>query len=152
MSFAVLRSCSVVVGVVELGQKSRKGPIKTFHDLEAWQKARELVDGVYQITAEGRLGRDFILKDQMRRSALSAMANIAEGFERDGNREFLHFLSMAKASCGELRSHLFVGLDRGCLTREQFNTLTEDASRVARIIGGLMRYLRQSEWKGQKFS
>jgi four helix bundle protein len=80
--------------------------IMKFEDLDAWQAARSLAKAVYAISSIGRFSKDFILKNQIRRSAISAMSNIAEGFERDGNREFLQFLTIAKGSCGEIRAQL----------------------------------------------
>ena len=94
--------------------------IRRFEDLEVWREARRLTKEIYQTSSVGEFARDFQLRDQMRRSGISVMSNIAEGFERDGNREFLHFLAMAKGSCGELRSQLLVALDPGYLVPDQF--------------------------------
>ncbi len=89
--------------------------IKRFEDIEAWQEARELVRELYRITSAGPFARDFGLKDQVRRAGVSIMSGIAEGFERDGNKEFLQFLSISKGSCGEVRSDLYVAEDQGYL-------------------------------------
>jgi four helix bundle protein len=85
--------------------------IKRFEDIEAWQRAREIAKNIYRITSSGEFSRDYGLKDQIRRSSVSIMSNIAEGFERDGNKEFIYFLSLAKGSCGEAASQLYVALD-----------------------------------------
>ncbi len=80
--------------------------IKKFEDLEIWQKARGLTHEIYSISSVGEFAKDYGLKDQIRRSSVSIISNISEGFERDGNKEFLQFLSLAKGSCGELRAQL----------------------------------------------
>jgi four helix bundle protein len=85
--------------------------IERFEDLIAWQKARKLTAKIYALTDNGRLSKDYGLRDQLRRSSVSIMANIAEGFERGRASEFHHYLSIAKASCAELRSHLYVAWD-----------------------------------------
>ena len=88
---------------------------KTFEEIDACQKSRELTKQVYRITAEGSFARDYGLKDQIRRAAVSIMSNIAEGFERSGTGEFTQFLATAKGSAGEVRSQLYVALDQGYL-------------------------------------
>ena len=125
--------------------------VRRFEDLEVWQKARELVRKGYVASSDGAFARDFVLKDQLRRAAISIMANVAEGFERGGDREFLQFLAVAKGSCGEVRSHLCVGLDQKYLTDEQCREMTDAALEISRMIGGLMRHLRQSPLKGSKY-
>jgi four helix bundle protein len=90
--------------------------IERFEDIDAWKTARILTSKIYSLSAEGPLSRDFGLRDQLRRAAVSVMSNVAEGFERGGDKEFLQFLSLAKASCAEVRSHLYVALDQAYLT------------------------------------
>jgi four helix bundle protein len=85
--------------------------IKRFEDIKAWQAARELVSAVYRVSGKGKFEKDFGLRDQIRRAAVSVMSNIAEGFERCSDKEFNRFLYIAKGSAGEVRSHLFVALD-----------------------------------------
>jgi four helix bundle protein len=111
--------------------------IERFEDLIAWQKARELTRVIYQVTRRGEFARDFGLTRQMQRAAVSIMANIAEGFERGGRGEFHQYLSTAKASCAEVRSHLYVAPDAGYLDRTTFADLLAKAEEVARIVGGL---------------
>src|ERR1043165_7221909 len=111
--------------------------IERFEELIAWQKARGLAREIYKVTEEGSFSRDFGLKDQIRRAAVSVMSNIAEGFERGRPAEFHQFLSIAKASCAELRSQLFVALDAGYLNTDDFETLMDSAIEVAKIVGGL---------------
>ena len=108
-----------------------------FEDLIAWQKARRVTAEVYRLTRETPLGRDFGLRDQMCRSSVSVMSNIAEGFDRTGPREFRQFLSVAKGSAAELRSQSYVALDAGHLSEAQFRTLRDDAAEVGRILRGL---------------
>ncbi len=86
--------------------------IERFEDIEAWKKARELTRNIYEITSKGDLARDFALKDLLRRAAISIMANIAEGFERGGNKEFKQFLAVAKGSVGEVKSPTLRGVGR----------------------------------------
>lgn len=113
------------------------GRIVRFEDLIAWQKARSLTAAVYRATAEGPFSKDFGLREQIRRAAVSTMSNISEEFERGSAAEFSRFLLIAKASCAELRSQLYVALDVGYLTEDAFNILIAQADEVARIIGGL---------------
>ena len=111
--------------------------IDRFEDLIAWQKARELTRAIYQVTGHGTFASDFGLARQIQRAAVSIMANIAEGFERGGRGEFHQFLSTAKASCAEVRSHLYVAFDVGYLDQTTFRHLLASAEEVARIVGGL---------------
>jgi four helix bundle protein len=111
--------------------------MERFEDIVAWQKARELTAQVYRVSQQQeRLRKDFGLRDQMLRAAISMMANIAEGFERGRLSEFHQFLSVSKASCAELRSHLYVALDAGYLDAEEFEVLRLKAEEVGRILGG----------------
>ena len=118
--------------------------IRRFEDLIAWLKARELTKNVYLLTATERFSRDFGLRDQIQRAAVSIMSNIAEGFERGGKAEFHQFLVIAKGSCAEVRSQLYVALDVGYITNEQFEKTRAQAEEVGRIIGGLRASLKRS--------
>jgi four helix bundle protein len=111
--------------------------IERFEDFIAWQKARKLTADIYKVTSLGRFARDFGLKDQIRRAAVSIMSNIAEGFERGRATEFHQFLSIAKGSCAELRSQLYVAVDAEYLLPEQFRQLMSAATETGLIIGGL---------------
>jgi four helix bundle protein len=111
--------------------------VERFEELIAWQKARVLTRDVYKATGTGDFSRDFGLKDQIRRAAVSIMSNIAEGFERGRPSEFHQFLSIAKASCAELRAQLYVALDADYITDDLFHELMIKAMEVGRIIGGL---------------
>src|SRR5262249_10961491 len=111
--------------------------VERFEELVAWQKARGLTASIYRVSGAGALAKDFALRDQMRRAAVSVMANVAEGFERGKASEFHQFVSVAKGSCAEVRSHLYVALDAGYLDKATFDTLGAQASEVSRILGGL---------------
>jgi four helix bundle protein len=111
--------------------------IERFEDFEAWRRARALTEAIYHVSSAGEFARDFGLRDPIRRAAISIMANIAEGFERGRSSEFHQFLSTAKSSCAELRSHLYVALDAGHIDEPTFETLMLQAEEVGRIVGGL---------------
>lgn len=115
------------------------GKIRTFEELIAWQKARELTKAVYRMTTAKEFCRDFSLKDQMRRASVSVMSNIAEGFDRGGRAEFHQSLVVAKASCAELRSQLYIALDAGYITAEHFKQMILLTREVSRIISGLRK-------------
>ena len=122
-----------------------------FEDIEAWKSARELTKSVYRISSTGAFARDFGLRDQIRRASVSVVSNIAEGFEREGDKEFLQFLSMAKGSCGEVRAQLYVAFDQGYISKDQFHVVSNNALNISKMISGLMSYLRQSNLRGNKF-
>ena len=115
--------------------------IKRFEDIEAWKKARELTQEIYAVSNEGSFARDFGLRDQIRRAAVSVISNIAEGFERGGDVEFRRFLSIAKGSAGEVKAQLYVALDAGLINQDQFDSLYRMATEAGNLIGGFMRYL-----------
>ena len=125
--------------------------ITRFEDIEAWQEARKLSAFVYSITKRGDFSRDFGLKDQVRRSAVSVMSNIAEGFDRGGNKEFIQFLYIAKGSAAEVKSQLYVALDAGYITKSIFQNIYNQANTTAQLIGGFIRYLAVTDYKGAKF-
>jgi four helix bundle protein len=125
--------------------------VKHFEELEVWQKARAMAREIYACGSNREFARDFGLRDQIRRAAVSVVSNIAEGFERGGDREFRQFLAQAKGSCGEVRAQLYIALDQGYLSQEQFSCLRELALQISRMLAGLMSYLRSSELKGNKF-
>ena len=111
--------------------------VERLEDLIAWQKARQLTAEIYRVSAQGDFSKDFGLRDQIRRAAVSAMSNIAEGFDRGSRSEFHQFLVIAKASCAEVRSQLYVAQDVGYINQENFDTVSSSASELSRIIGGL---------------
>jgi four helix bundle protein len=111
--------------------------VARFEDMVAWQKARMLVGAIYVATREVPFSRDFGLRDQIQRAAVSIMSNIAEGFERGSRPDFHHFVVIAKASCAEVRSQLYVAFDIGYISEEKLNELQLQANELARILGGL---------------
>lgn len=113
--------------------------IRRFEDLIVWQRARELTRGIYKTSGRGQFARDFGLKDQLRRAAVSVMANIAEGFERGGRKEFHQFLSIGKASCAEVRSGLYVAFDAGHLSQAEFVKLLGWTEEIGRMLGKMRR-------------
>jgi four helix bundle protein len=125
--------------------------IERFEDIVAWQKARALTKEIYASTRGGLFVKDYGLKDQIQRASVSTMSNIAEGFERGGDREFMQFLSNSKGSCGEVKSHLYVALDQSYISAAGFDELYGKADEVSRLVGGFMAYLRQSQVGGHKF-
>lgn len=113
-----------------------------FEDIKDWQLARKLVLAAYQLTSSQVFGRDHALRDQIRRAAVSSMANIAEGFERGSNRDFVRFLYMARGSAGEVRSHLYVARDLDYITGTEFERM---ASRVIGLSKGVFRFIQHLE-------
>lgn len=125
--------------------------VEQFEDLKIWQMGREIADEIWKLIESSPLEKDFPLRNQINRSSGSIMDNIAEGFERDGNKEFSHFLSIAKASCGETRSQLYRCLDRKYIDEETFNKLNAKSTATSSKIKSLMIYLKNSDRKGSKF-
>ncbi|KRD57756.1 four helix bundle protein [Flavobacterium sp. Root935] len=125
--------------------------INKFEDLEIWQKARELCQYVELLIQTTTLKTNYSLKDQIDRSSGSIMDNIAEGFERNGNREFIQFLSIAKGSAGEVKSQSYRAFDKKLISEEQHLKLNEMTEIEKNKIGAMMNYLRNCEFKGLKF-
>lgn len=115
--------------------------IERFEDLIAWQKARVLTNAIYQATRKEAFVKDFGLSGQIQRAAVSIMSSTAEGFERDSPNEFHHFLIIARASCAEVRSQLYVAYDIGYLEEGEFDQLMSQTLEVVRIISGLRTYI-----------
>ncbi|MGB2870143.1 MAG: four helix bundle protein [Bacteroidota bacterium] len=124
---------------------------RRFEEIEAWQKARDITRSIYSISSQGSFSKDYALRDQIRRASISIVSNIAEGFERGGTKEFVQFLSVAKGSIGEVRSQLYIALDQGYIDRKMFDEISNLALETGRVIAGLMRYLRQTAIKGNKY-
>ncbi len=124
---------------------------KSFEEIEVWQKARSLANKIYDLTLQGSFAGDFKLKDQINGSSGSIMDNIAEGFERDGTREFIQFLSIAKGSAGEARSQLYRALDRNHINKETHKQLNDEVTGISKQLSGLMNYLNKSGVKGIKY-
>jgi four helix bundle protein len=124
---------------------------KKFEEIEAWKKARQLTRRIYAISGTGAFARDFGLRDQIRRASVSIMSNIAEGHDRSGTGEFVQFLSTAKGSAAEVRCQFYVAIDQAYIDDKTFNELSDLATETANMIGGLIKYLRQSGIRGAKY-
>lgn len=125
--------------------------IERFEDLDIWKEARELCLLIHSLTNQNPFSKDFRLKDQINGSSGSIMDNIAEGFERNGNKEFIQFLSVAKGSCGETRSQSYRAYDKKYITDEELNKLIDKTTSISKKISGFITYLRNSELKGSKY-
>lgn len=125
--------------------------IECFEDLEIWQDARELSKFVFKITTVTPFVNDFKFRDQIRAASGSIMDNIAEGFERGGNKEFIQFLYIAKGSCGETRSQGYRAYDFNYINEEELKIMLEKTSYLNKKIGGFISYLQKSKYKGAKY-
>ena len=125
--------------------------IERFEQIISWQEARLLNNKVGQLIDTGRLKKNFRLIGQIEGSAGSIMDNIAEGFERGGNKEFIQFLYVSKGSCGELRSQLYRALDRNYITQKEFDELSIHAMKISSLIQKFIDYLENSATKGIKY-
>ena len=125
--------------------------IKRFEDLEVWQNAREICKYIKRLTEKENFSKDYALKDQIKRSSGSAMDNIAEGYERDGNKEFINFLTISKGSVGEVRSQAYRAFDYDYLTPEELDELLQKCVTLSEKLGRFVIYLKNSQYKGTKF-
>ncbi len=121
--------------------------IERFEDLIAWQKARQLSNMVYEYTKQDAFKKDYGLCNQIRRAAVSIMSNIAEGFDRSGNKEFIQFLFIAKGSTAEVESQLYVALDNNYITGEQFTEITTLTKAIKSLLSGFIRYLKKIRYE-----
>ena len=126
--------------------------VKNFEDLEIWKDARLLTKAIYRMTKDGGFAKDFALRDQIRRAAVSILSNIAEGFERGGNQEFIQFLYVAKGSCGEVRSQLYVAMDQGYVDPKLVDDLRMSLKRLSIMVKHLIDHLKQSGMRGPKYT
>ncbi len=115
--------------------------INRFEDIQAWQKAREITKTVYRITNNENFIKDFGLKDQIRRSSVSIMANIAEGFARRSDKDFAHFLNISRSSAAEVQSHLYVAVDLNYISQSEFTEIYRHLEEVSKMIFGLVKHL-----------
>ena len=116
----------------------------SFEEIQSWQKARAFNKEIYNVTNTEFFKKDFDLVRQIRRASISISSNIAEGFERNTDKEFAYFLSIAKASAGEVRSQLYLAFDLDYLTNEEFQYLKESITEISKLISGLIKYLQTS--------
>lgn len=122
-----------------------------FEDLEVWKAARELTNRIYKITKNAEFSKDYGLRDQIRRAAVSIMSNIAEGYERSGNQEFIQVLAIAKGSCGEVRCQLYVAGDQGYIPPDELKPLIEHCKKISIMLSNFMEHLKGSRFKGTKY-
>lgn len=115
-----------------------------FEDIEAWKKARVLVGKVYEVTSDGRFSRDYALRDQIRRAAISIMLNTAEGFARRTDKEFSQYLFVAHGSLAETQSALYIALDQKYIDEMSFKQLYDLSAEISRMLSGLIKYLRKT--------
>lgn len=115
--------------------------VRKFEDIDAWKKARELVQDIYEVSSKGDFVDDWSLKDQIRRAAISVMSNIAEGYGRISDKEFSRFLNIALGSITEVKSQLYVAKDLSYIEEDQFDNLYEQADEVAKLTHGFRSYL-----------
>ena len=124
--------------------------IEHFEDLQVWQLARIVTSKVYDCSKNAPFSKDFGLRDQMQRAAVSILSNVAEGFERRSDNSFHQFLSIANGSAAELRAQLYVALDQGYISRQKFDELRDDVVRIGKMLASLMSYLRNSPPRDRK--
>ena len=125
--------------------------IKRFEEIKAWQEARELARLVYSVTRKGSFAKDFGLKDQIQRAAVSVGSNIAEGFARNGNKEFVKFLWIAKGSAAEVQSQLYTAKDVGYVSDDDFNSVYAKAESCIILIYRFLKSLRTSPITGERY-
>ena len=124
--------------------------IERFEDIEGWKLGRRVTNRVYDVTSTGDFSRDLALANQIRRASISIMSNIAEGFERDGNKEFLQFLSIAKGSCGEVRSQMYIAADRKYVDETTFNEICGLLIETSQKILGIYEIPKASGREGKE--
>ena len=116
--------------------------IERFEDIKAWQKAQDVVNTIYRVSNDGNFNKDFALRDQMRRAAISISSNVAEGFSKHSNKEFIQFLFIAKGSAAELQSQLYTALAQNYISKEQFDKLYSELEVVSKQISKFITYLK----------
>ncbi len=118
--------------------------VNSFEDLQVWKDSRILVKSIYQLTSDGKFSKDFGLREQIQRASVSIMNNIAEGFERNNNKEYIKFLGYSKGSAGEVRSMLYVATDLGYILQDNFNMHYQMAINIITQISNFIKYLKKS--------
>ena len=116
--------------------------VENFEDLEVWQLARKLVVKIYELARKDEFAKDYGFRNQICRASVSIVSNIAEGFERRSGNQFQQFLDIANGSAGEVRAQLYIALDLGYLTQEQFQDLLKDSVTIGKMLTSLTRYLK----------
>ncbi|MBN2654235.1 MAG: four helix bundle protein [Nitrospirae bacterium] len=124
---------------------------RSFEELDVWQKSLQLVKEVYRLSSSDKFIKDYSLADKISRAAVSVMSNIAEGFERGSNTEFIQFLYISKGSCGEVRSQIYIARELGYLPDKDFQSCAAMCREVSAQLSGFISYLKGSNLKGEKF-
>ena len=125
--------------------------VQNFEDLEVWKLSRELTNHIYSITKNGSFSKDFGLADQIRRASISVMSNIAEGFERGGNKELIQMLYIAKGSCGEVRCQLYIACDQHYINKQKHTDLHGLSKTISVKLRNFISALKNSGFKGDKY-
>ena len=125
--------------------------ITKIEDLLIWQESRVLVKNIFLITSTDKYSKEFFLKDQIKRSAVSVMSNILEGYGRGGNKEFVQFLYIANGSLSELKSQLYISFDFNLISEEQLEDYLKDVLKIENMIKAFVRKIKESEFTGTKF-
>ena len=125
--------------------------IKKFEDLESWKQARQLANNIYNLSKTDKFSKDFGLRAQIRRASVSILSNIAEGYERDGNQELMQFLSIAKGSCGEVRSQLYIAGDQGYISKDDCEQMIDNCKKLSIMLHKFIEYLKTAPYKGNKY-
>jgi len=125
---------------------------KNFEDLAVYQHARKLTNQIYKVTRQGALAKDYGLAEQIRRSVVSIVSNIAEGFERGGNPELIQFLYIAKGSSGEVRAQLTLAFDQQYIDKQTYDVLTDQSRRISAMLSNLITHLKKSGYRGSKYA
>lgn len=136
---------------VEEFQSEREKKVESFEDLHVYQRARELTNVIYGLTHNADFARDFGLVDQIRRASVSIMSNIAEGFERGTNAEFIQFLFIAKGSCGEVRAQSTISYDQKYISHADYINLVDRCRRISGMLSNLIGHLKRSPYRGAKY-
>jgi len=119
--------------------------VENFEDLEVWKLARKLTGKVYALSRSGAFSKDYGFRDQICRASVSIVSNIAEGFERRSNHQFMQFLDIANGSAGEVRAQLYIALDLGYITQKEFQETVKDITSIGKMLTSLIRHLRVSK-------
>ena len=127
------------------------GTVKQFEDLEVWKKAMAFVDVIYDLTDKELFRKDFALKEQIRRAVISIPSNIAEGFERGSNTEFIQFLFVAKGSAGEVRTQARIAFNRRYIDKAEFESALKTVTEISSMLKSLINYLSTTSIKGEKY-
>ena len=133
------------------GSSDKGSRVESFEDLNVYKQAQVLTNRIYEITRQVSFSRDYGLVDQIRRASVSIMSNIAEGFERGTNAEFIQFLFIAKGSCGEVRAQLTIAFDQKYIDENTYKNFVDQCRRISGMLGNLITYLKSSRLKGSKF-